>query len=205
VGFDDLLDWINQHNAAWIQAARQISTADLLLALEAADPLLYAHFSALPADGPAGPAVLWAGETHSLNWFDIAREYTEKWLHQQHIREALGQPLLSGREWLYPVLDTFLRALPYTYRARIAPPGIALGVSLSGAAGGEWTLLRQDDAWVLYCGAASRPDARVSLPAELAWRLFTKGIGSENARPLVKIEGDPALGEEILRMVSIMA
>ena len=71
---------------------------------------------ALPAFESGGPAVAWAGDKQSPNWFDIAREYTEKWLHQQHIREAVGQPVLDERRWLFPVLDTFMRALPHVYR-----------------------------------------------------------------------------------------
>ncbi len=84
--------------------------------LEMTDPLLYQHFKALPPFEPAGVSVAWAGEAQSFNWFDIAREYTEKWLHQQHIREAVSRPVLAERRWLHPVLDTFMRALPYTYR-----------------------------------------------------------------------------------------
>jgi hypothetical protein len=39
-----------------------------------------------------------AGEEASLNWFNIAREYSERSLHQQQIREAVGAPGLTGRE-----------------------------------------------------------------------------------------------------------
>ena len=204
-GFDGLLAWINLRNAQWVQAARQLSEEELKLALQATDQQLYEFFSSLPASSIAGPAVFWAGESQSYNWFDIAREYTEKWLHQQHIREALGQPVLHGREWLHPVLDTFLRALPHAYRFHSAPPGTAVVLSISGAAGGEWTLLRQDDAWALYSGQTSAPAARIRLSDDLTWRLFTKGIQPEEARPAVEVAGDAALGEEILRVVAIMA
>jgi len=37
-------------------------------------------------------AVDWAEEMESKNWMAIAREYTEKWLHQQQIRDAIQQP-----------------------------------------------------------------------------------------------------------------
>jgi hypothetical protein len=36
-------------------------------------------------------SVAWAGEDESKNWFHIAREYTEKWHHQQQIRLAVGE------------------------------------------------------------------------------------------------------------------
>ena len=33
-----------------------------------------------------------AGEAVSANWFDVAREFTERWHHQQQIRLAIGGP-----------------------------------------------------------------------------------------------------------------
>jgi hypothetical protein len=43
-------------------------------------------------------SVGWAGEEKSLNWFHIAREYTEKWHHQQQIRLAVGQEQICTQE-----------------------------------------------------------------------------------------------------------
>ena len=34
--------------------------------------------------------VAWAGEERSPAWFDVARELTERWHHQAHIRLATG-------------------------------------------------------------------------------------------------------------------
>ena len=203
--FATLLAWINQHNADWVQAAQRIPAPKLIELLAVTDLQLYEHFLALPPLGLAGAAVLWAGETRSPNWFDIAREYTEKWLHQQHIREACGQPLLNGRTWLYPVLDTFLRALPHTFRDQSAPTGACISVLLCGEAGGEWSLLREERGWRLYAGTADSPAAQVRLPAGLAWRLFSKALSAAAARPDVEISGDAALGAQVLETVAIMA
>ena len=106
--YEALVQAIDRQNAEWVEIARRFSYPLLVDFLALTDPQLYAYFKALPSFGASGPPVSWAGDTHSPNWFDIAREYTEKWLHQQHIRQAVGHPLLDGREWLFPVLDTFL-------------------------------------------------------------------------------------------------
>jgi hypothetical protein len=45
----------------------------------------------------------------------------------------------------------------------------------------------------------------VQIDQDLAWRLFTKGINREDARRQVQIDGNVALGEQVLEMVSIMA
>jgi uncharacterized protein (TIGR03083 family) len=227
--FDALLKAIDRQNAEWVEIARRFSYPLLVDFLALTDPQLYEYFKSLPPFAPAGPAVSWTGDSVSPNWFDIAREYTEKWLHQQHIREAAGYTVLAERKWLYPVLDTFLRALPYTYRSLEAAEGTTVGFRITGEAGGVWTLrrekagrqreagrrkeaVRQKEAvrgenggWRLYAGQADAAGARVSLEADTAWRLFTKGIGLEEARERIQLEGDEALGRPVLQMVSIMA
>ena len=40
---------------------------------------------------------------------------------------------------------------------------------------------------------------------EAAWHLFTKGITPAAARPHARLEGDPALAEQVLRTVSVLA
>jgi uncharacterized protein (TIGR03083 family) len=205
IAFAELVTRINARNAEWVEAARSIGPDVLVDLLEVTDVQLYEHFKTLPADAPAGAAVAWAGESESPWWFDIAREYTEKWLHQQHIREALGEPILAQRRWLFPVLDTFMRALPYTYRDVRAPDGTIIDVSVRGEAGGEWLLRAEAGAWRLYVGPGAGAVCRVEMDQDLAWRLFTKGISRERARAGVTIQGDVALGEKALDMVSIMA
>lgn len=199
-----LLQAIDRQNAEWVDIARRFSYPLLVDFLALTEPQLYEYFKSLPPFAPAGPAVAWAGEAQSPNWFDIAREYTEKWLHQQHIRQAVGQPVLDGREWLFPVLDTFLRALPYTYRDLEAVEGTAIGFRITGAAGGDWTLRREQTAWRLYAGWADEAAARASLDQDTAWRLFTKGLPPEAARSGLQLEGDADLGMRISHMVSMM-
>jgi uncharacterized protein (TIGR03083 family) len=203
--FDELVTLINHENEEWVRVARRISPEVLVEFLELTDGMLYQHFKALPADMPARITVAWAGDELPPNWFDIAREYTEKWLHQQHIRLAVGRPLLTSRRWLYPVLDTFMRALPHTYCQVAAKDGTSICFHLVGEAGGEWSLLRRAGAWRLYIGEDSHAVAHVYIEQDLAWQLFTKGTGPEFARQRIRVEGDQALGMKILDMVSIMA
>jgi hypothetical protein len=173
--------------------------------LATTDEQLYHYFKGLPPFEPSQTAVTWAGDAQSPIWFDIAREYTEKWLHQQHIREAVGRPLLVQHKWLFPVLDTFLRALPHTYRLVAAPEGTTITFQITGEAGGDWSLLRQDGRWRLFAEAAPAPVATARLDQDLAWRLFTKGVSPAAAGAQIQTEGDATLALGILQMVSIMA
>src|SRR5207244_840000 len=112
----------------------------------------------------------WAGDTVSPNWFDIGREYTEQWHHQQQIRAAVGAEPITSRELLHPVLDLFLRALPYTYRDVTAKSGTTIAVRISGEAGGVWSLQRGQQVWTLFHGAPEATDAEIYLSADVAWR-----------------------------------
>jgi hypothetical protein len=192
-------------NQLWVQAAQRISPEILIAFLDLTDRRLYEHFSSLPQDKPARITVAWAGDEFPPNWFDIAREYTEKWLHQQHIREAVGQPVLMAREWVSPVLDTFMRGLPYTYRNLEAPDGTSISVKITGEAGGVWTLAREGNKWHLLVGRDPEAASYVQIDQDLAWRLFTKNVTHKEAQRHVHIDGNKALGDQALDMVSIMA
>lgn len=203
--YDELVTQINRNNDEWVRAAERISPDVLIDFLELTDHRLYAHFCALDDQQPARVAVAWAGQSQSPNWFDIAREYTEKWLHQQHIREAVGQSLLITRQWLYPVLDTFLRGLPYTYRTVEADEGVSVTIRIVGNAGGEWSLRREGTAWQLYSGLDPSANSIVSMSQDIAWRLFSKGVRRESIERDVEITGDALVGAKVLELVSIMA
>lgn len=203
--YDALVSLINRDNESWVQAAKRISPEILIEFLELTDSHLYYLFRSLDPHEPARVPVTWAGDSQSPNWFDIAREYTEKWHHQQHIREAVGQPLLLGRQWLFPALDTFMRGMPHAYRSIEAEDGATVSVEITGEAGGGWTLVREKGAWSLVADLDPKAASRVQIDQDLAWRLFTKGADREDVRRQAQIEGDEALGSQILNMVAIMA
>jgi hypothetical protein len=140
----------------------------------------------------------------SVNWFDTAREYTERWHHQQQIRDAVGAEPLTRREWLHPVLDTFLRGLPHAYREAAEPDGTTVVFDITGEAGGTWTLRREESSWRLYAGAQREAAARVRTDQDTAWRLLTRGLRPETAAPRIHVEGSAALGRPFLHMLAIM-
>ncbi len=204
-GYYDLVAYLNELNAQWVTAARRISPALLIQLLELICPQVHQLFKSLDLLAPAAVGVGWAGEQQSATWFDIAREYTEKWVHQQQIREAVGVPRLTSRRWLHPVLDTFLRGLPHAYRDVDASELTSVVVRITGEAGGTWSLIRQDSRWVLLSGNAPRAAAVVEIDQETAWRLFTKNLAPEAARSRTHIDGDEMLGRQLLMLVAIMA
>ncbi|HEV2150538.1 MAG TPA: maleylpyruvate isomerase N-terminal domain-containing protein [Longimicrobiaceae bacterium] len=203
-GYRGFVAFLDHINAVWVDAARRISPRLLVELHGFTGPEVARLFEGLDPRGPALFPVAWAGEETSANWMDTAREYTERWHHQQQIRDAVGRAPLTGREWLHPVLDTFVRALPHAYRDVDAPEGTAVLFAVTGEAGDEWTLLREGGRWTLHAGAAPRPDATVTADADAAWRLFTKGLSREAAEERVRIEGERRLGEPVLGALAIM-
>lgn len=169
----------------------------------------YAQFLAtLDPGAPAAFAVAWAGETESLNWFHVARNYTEKWHHQQQIREAVGQTAaLLTPELFQPFLETVVRGLPHAYRAVAAPAGTVVQVAVRGPSGGTWRLMRDADAWHLLAARApaGAPAAAVALPPATAWQLLTKGLAPAAARVQAEITGDERLALPALQLVAVMA
>jgi uncharacterized protein (TIGR03083 family) len=203
-GYRDFVDFLDHINAVWVDAARRISPR-LLVELHAiTGPEVSRLFAGLDPYGPALFGVAWAGEESSANWMDAAREYTERWHHQQQIRDATGRASLTGREWLGPVLDTFVRALPHNYRDVEADDGTAVLLAVTGEAGGDWSLLREGGRWTLHAGRAPSPAATMTMDADTAWRLFTKGLPREGAERRVSIEGERRLGEPVLGTLAIM-
>jgi uncharacterized protein (TIGR03083 family) len=205
----DLLAWINRQNNTWVQATRRLSPRLLIDLLRWAGEETQAYWQSLDLDATGEP-VSWAGPDPAPVWLDVAREFTERWLHQQHIREAAGAPLLHEERIFRPVLDTFARATPHTYRHVIAPDGTLVRLKLTGeGASGRppliYDVVRANDRWQLAADASDEPDAEAALPADVAWRLFTKSITPEDARAIATLGGDPTLAAKMLETVSIIA
>lgn len=203
--YADLVAYLNRLNAEWVGATRRLSPRVLMELMDVTAPQVHEFFGSLDPHAQASFGVAWAGEESSPVWFDIGREYTERWLHQQQIREAVGAPGLLGREWLHPALDIFMRALPHTYRAVPAEPGQSIHFAIRGEAGGDWTLRRRSQGWSLFTGRDDHNAAQVSLDQETGWKLFSKGLSPEAARRSVRIEGDPMLGEPVFGALAVMA
>ena len=199
-----LLALINSLNAEGVRQYRQLHPDELISRMEAASLESAEYHHALDPFGPAMFPVSWAGEEESANWFDTAREFTERWHHQQQIRVAVNRPGIMTHEFYFPVLDCFMRALPYTYRNVPAKLGSLARFNISGEGGGSWYLFRDGDAWTLIASPAGEIISEVTIPQEIAWRIFTKGIVPEEAKTQVQVRGDEAVGLHILKMISIV-
>jgi hypothetical protein len=101
-------------------------------------------------------------------------------------------------------LDTFVRALPYSFRDTPAPMETVVRFEISGDAGGVWFLHRMKQGWKLALESPVEPATDVVLPQDAAWRLFTKGMNGKQARVLADIRGQADLAGPIFDTTSII-
>jgi uncharacterized protein (TIGR03083 family) len=184
----------NRANDEGVRFARRLSPSLMIELHERHGAEMAEFLASLDPYAPAQWGVSWAGEAESQNWFDVARELTERWHHQQQIRDAAGREPLD--EFLPPVIETFVRALPFTYRDVDASDGTALVVKIDAA---TWSLVREEN-WRLYDGEADKPATVITLSGDKAWRIFTR----QKIDPRATVEGDARYAQPLLKMVTVI-
>src|ERR1700732_21602 len=97
-----------------------------------------------------------------------------------------------------------MRALPFAYQTVPGEPGTLAQFNISGECGGTWYLFRDIETWKLVSSATGEKVSETSIPQEIAWRIFTKGIARETAEAQVHVTGDAEIALHILGMVSIV-
>ncbi len=202
--YEQLVQLINDHNDRWVKSARNISPRLLIDMLKFNGEQGVEFFQSIdPFE--MGVPIDWIGPDPAPVWVDLAREYTERWHHQQHIRDAVDKPGLKDTRFLGPILDTFILGVPRTFRSNIAEEDTAIQIRTKGVVSRNWILAYKEDAWRLYEGALDNPQASVSIPDDVAWRIFTNGIPLDDARKQVQLFGDQYLAEKVLDTISIIA
>jgi len=200
----DLVNFVNVLNAEWVAVARRFSSRVLTDLLEKASADLAIWFEDLPLDAPALFGVSWAGEQTSEGWFDVGREFTELWHHQEQIRMAVGAPSLKDPRYLRAVIEIAIRGLPHAFGDVQAPPGQAVLIDVSGSSGGKWTLSREAGGWTIRAGAPPLATTRVHLPDTTAWKLLFNALAHDEAVRTIQVEGQRELAEPLLKARSVI-
>jgi uncharacterized protein (TIGR03083 family) len=200
----DFVRFINTINHEWVRATRRLSPQVLIEVFHLASADLADLFEALPLEAPALFPVSWAGESSSAGWFDVGREFTELWHHQEQIRRAVGAPSLPDPRYLHAVLEIALRGLPHAYRDVSAGENDAMTIDVSGPAGGMWTLRRDKEAWSLWQGRPDRSTAQVQMSDDAAWRLLFNALDATGAAAEVRMDGSTDLALPLLRARSVI-
>jgi uncharacterized protein (TIGR03083 family) len=201
---ETLPTYLARINGEFVRAMRQCSPRSMIDLLTNLGPQLDAVWAAVDLTGPANLNVSWAGTGTSPAWLDIAREYTEYWVHQQQIRDAVSRPGADDVELLRPVLVTFLHALPFALRDQTRPRGMAVGFEITGPAGGRWAVVSDGVQWHLTSAPVEDPTASVRIDQDTAWRLASRGITVGQARQRVELHGDRELAEGAASLLAVV-
>lgn len=203
--FQDLTVYLNHLNMTWTNAAQRLSPKVLTFLLEITGQQYSAHLNSLEPFENAVFPVAWAGQESSANWFHIAREYTEKFLHQQQIRDALGKPGLMIKELYDPFLDTFMYAFPHTFREVSAAQGTVVSLIVTTEIGGQWNIIKGEQEWTLNKETNVKANAIVKIAPDIAWKLFSKSLRPAQVLKETELIGDQQLGQQVLEIVAVMA
>jgi len=205
--YNDLIHYIQNLNRTWMDTTERLSPRILIDLLEYSEKELFDFFKTLKPKDKAIFSVQWAGEDESENWFDIAREYTEKWHHQMQIRMALGQPLLMDKKYTEPLYDTFMLGLPHLYREMNDNPiGETIKISIIGKLIKSWYLIKQPDKWVFCPKIDLKPNTEVEISEDDAWVIFTNtDREKEKYKSRLRIIGDLTLGNKIIDFVTVLS
>ncbi|MEM6343475.1 MAG: maleylpyruvate isomerase N-terminal domain-containing protein [Bacteroidota bacterium] len=203
--YEELVTFLNGLNADWVKAMKRVSPQMLILLHEVTGPLYYQFYASQDPFAKAAFSVVWAGEAESKNWMHHAREYTEKFLHQQQIRDAVNKPGIMNKEFFYPFADICMMALPHTFRAIEADEGSVLKMQITGEMGGKWYLRRIEQTWQLSKEARATTDAEVIMGANEFWQIVSKSKRYTDFPDKIITKGDSTLAQHALSMVSFMA
>ncbi|MGH3855502.1 MAG: maleylpyruvate isomerase family mycothiol-dependent enzyme [Pseudonocardiaceae bacterium] len=199
---EPLANFIHRFNQDWVAAVSRVSPVLLVDLFETTSPQVLRMWRDLDLDALGGP-VTWAGFDPAPAWLDCAREFTEYWVHQQQIRDAVGQPDTGGPTAVRTVLDTFLRAVAHTLAHRQDAEGTVLRINVVGPGGGTWSWRRSKNQWRW---ASDGPDATTTLTTDpdTLWRLCVRGIEPSEARQRSAVRGNTELADAALQIVSII-
>jgi Mycothiol maleylpyruvate isomerase N-terminal domain len=195
-GHEDFVRRLAQRNQRWVDGTQTLSPQLITGLLQWSGEQLDAYLGTV--DLARTSSVYWAG-TVPL-WFDLAREFTERWVHYQQILEAARPAGHNPQPDDYSplVLRTFIWGFPHQYRAP-APAGTTIALAITGI--GAWTLTKTATGWTLDEGRTADPAASLQMTGDAAWRLLT---GARYDPRQVRTSGDPALAGPLLQVRGII-
>jgi uncharacterized protein (TIGR03083 family) len=204
---EDLDSWLNAFNQQWVEAAGRISPALLVELLNLAGARFEEYVATLDLDA-TGVRVQWAtGSDPAPVWLDVGREYMERYVHQQQIREATGRPPL-GADFVSPVLATAAHALPRALDRVSRPVGTVVTFTAEGEGGGSWYVLRSVGGWELE--AAPEAGAGASVVGAVACHARTTVDGAlklyarDPSAPALTWQGDDELAAALAGVKAVL-
>lgn len=126
-------------------------------------------------------------------------KYSQAWLIQQYIRQALNNQDLIKKEFYFPFLDTLMLRLTTHYQHIKAEDGTAIKIEIVGEAGGVWVIEKTKIGWQ-KSSTNKIADITVYLDQQIAWLLLSNALYVNEIGQFYQIIGDKSLGSHFLKM-----
>ncbi len=203
-----LAEAIDGLNDSWVRAAGgRLSPRMLRGLLTWSGDETHHFFAAVPYDAPTAMGVSWAGGPPSPHVLEVARQYTERWLHQQQLREAVGRGSLIDPILSRVLLQALVHCLPVAYDDTPAPDGATVRLEISDFPTLGIALRRKGEGWRLVAArGVAHFDCTVAAPGERLWRAWTTNGSPADLRDAAKVEGRaPELAEPLWQARAIIS
>lgn len=191
--FDELFVALDRFNERWVAAASFFSPLVLIELLRLSGEWTHLFYGTVDGDR-LGEAVPWIGPEPAPYWLLAAREYWERWIHQEQIRRAVDQPGLHDPRFVVPAVAVAVRGFPQGLAAFPAPDGTTVTLTITDADDAAWTVGCDGQTWTLYDGAPADPSVTLAVDLETAALLFSRGLTSAELTGRIRPEGDADLG-----------
>jgi uncharacterized protein (TIGR03083 family) len=194
--FRGLLDGFNEH---WVSAARFMSAPLLVDLLDVVGRWSAEFYETVGLDTVARePVQFFATLDPSPYWQVIAREYSERFIHQSQIRRALGRSDLDGE---LVVTAACIHAHLLAAWARDFAPVAGATVELVVGGAGAWTLRRAGDAWSVQADGGTA-DATITVADDAVVRLVGRGLDAAELATVVSFSGDTDLARGLFEPIA---
>ncbi len=203
--YKTMVKWLNRLNRDWVKAARRLSPKMLITLHESTGRDVSKYYNSLHLEEESIFPVAWAGEIKSLNWMHLAREFTEKWHHQQQIRDIRDDHSLFMPTFFHTYLRTCFLGLPHLFSDVDAEEGASVRIIVKGKHEYESFLRYHSGKWNSSETPVAGTVTRLTIPQDICWKLFSGNIRPSAISDQVSIEGNKALGKKVLGLVAVMA
>jgi uncharacterized protein (TIGR03083 family) len=193
-----LAEAIDELNESWVRAsARRLSPRMLRGLLNWSGDETHVFFASVAYDAPSPMGVSWAGSPPSPHVLEVARQYTERWLHQQQLREATSRGPLTDPILTRVLIQALAHCLPVAYADTPAPAGAAVRFEVTDFPTLRIGLRHEEPGWRLVPGReVADADCTVAAPAEPLWRAWTTNGPAADLRAAATVQGRaPELAE----------
>jgi hypothetical protein len=195
--FDELFVALDRFNDRWVEAASFFSPLILMELLRLSGEWTHLFYGTVDGDR-LGEPVPWIGPDPAPYWLLAAREYWERWIHQQQIRRAIGRPGFDDPRFVVPAVAVAMRGFPQGLAPFPAPAGTTVAFTITDAHDAAWTVGCDGQTWALYDGAPSGPTVRLAVDVATAALMFSRALSAADLTERVRPEGNTDLGAVIV-------